>query len=173
MRMARLIITTLLALQLFVTTGLCAGVCCSADSKRAEEEVAVPQAGSKQVESESKPEGGHCPLHAGKPEKPKSQTNQPHSPNSSRQSFAARTHGIKSSAAVEARFCSCHVEREEQPDGVLSQRSFKQRPAVQAPPGAPHSLHGLIDMPRPQLITSRSFRSHSPPFSGSQLILRI
>jgi len=172
MRTAKLIITTLLALELFATTGWCAGSCCVADFNRAAEKIAPPEVESKRAEPESKAESGHCPMHAGKSEKPKPQP----SPNPGRQSAAAQNHchSAKSPVAplvVDARFCVCNVEREE--PGILSQRSSEQRLVIQAPPGASSFPHRLIDTSPPPGVSPDSFRSHSPPFSGSQLNLRI
>src|SRR5215470_7207290 len=69
MRTAKLIITTLLALQLITTTGLCGGACCGADTIRTD------HGGSEIKESyepatEEKIESGHCPMHAAKKAKP-------------------------------------------------------------------------------------------------------
>jgi hypothetical protein len=170
--MAKRIITTLLALQLLVTAAVCGGVCCVADFNPAAEKTVAHPVQSKQAEPESQTESGHCPMHASKPERPKPQARQQHPPDSSGQSIAPQRQA-KSSTAPVAHLCGCSVEREEREIIARQQRPSEQRPATQASLDAAHFSRWLIETSPPQSASSPSLQSHSPPFNGFQLSLRI
>ncbi len=169
MRMAKLIITTLLALQLFVATGLCAELCCGADFSPAVEKDVAPQ-----IESGSKAENNHCPLHAGKSESPRSQAQRSPSPAPGKQSTATKRHSqrTRSSTAPAAHLCGCSVRREERNTVALLKRSSEERPSTQVLFGSSHSSLRLTEASSPT-ISPHSFQSHSPPFGGFRLHLRI
>jgi hypothetical protein len=171
MRTAKLIITTLLALQLFVTAGLCGGVCCA---NVADHNVSTPEDNYKPA-AEEKVEGGHCPMHAAKEAAPKPQERKRHSSNATQRPGAShqQNHQAESSSAINAHLCACSVEREAQSFDALLQRSLEKRPAAQILSSAPNLPYWLIESSSPQTISPDSFQSHSPPFSGRHLNLRI
>ncbi len=174
MRMAKPIITILLALQLFVTTGLCAGLCCGADFNPAAEKAAAPQVESNQAGSESKADSGHCPMHAGKSARQRPQAQKSPSPAPGKQSIATQRHShrAKSSTAPAAHLCGCSVRREERNTAALLKRSFEERPATQVLFGSSYSSLWVIEASPPN-ISPHSLQSHSPPFGGFRLHLRI
>jgi hypothetical protein len=174
MRTAKLIITTLLALQLFVTTGLCAGLCCGADYNPAAEKVAAPQAESNQAGSGSKVESGHCPLHAGKSERPRSPAQGSLAPAPGKQSLATQRHSqqTKSSTMPVAHLCGCGVRREERNTAAILKRLSEERPATQIPFAPSDSSPWAIETSPPE-ISPHPRRSHSPPFGGFRPFLRI
>jgi hypothetical protein len=162
--MAKLTITTLLALQLFVATGLCAELCCGVDFNPAAEK----------VESEAKAVSGHCPLHASKSESPGSQAQKSPSPVPGKQSLATQRRGLqaKSSTAPLAHLCGCSVRREERNTAALLKRLSEERPAAQSLLNSSDSSPWVIEA-SPQNTSPHSLRSHSPPFGGFRLHLRI
>ena len=172
--MAKLTITTLLALQLFVSASLCAGLCCGADFNPAAEKVAAPQIESNQAGSESKAASGHCPMHAGKSEPQRLQAQKSPSPTSGKQSIATQRHSqrAKSSTAPAAHLCGCSVRREERNTAAILKRSSEERPATQVLFGSSHSSPWVIETPSPN-TSPHSLQSHSPPFGGFRLHLRI
>jgi len=172
--MAKPIITTLLALQLFVATGLCAELCCVADFYPPAENNAAPQIESETTGSESKAESGHCLLHAGKSESPRSQAQRSPSPTPGKQSIATQRHShrAKSSTAPAAHLCGCGVRREERNTVALLKRLSEERPATQILFGSSDSSPWVIETSPPE-ISPHSLQSHSPPFGGFRLHLRI
>jgi hypothetical protein len=172
--MAKLTITTLLALQLFVTASLCAGLCCGADFNPAAEEAAAPQAESSQTGSEPKAESSHCPLHASKSESPRSQAQRSPSSAPGKQSLATQRHShrAKSSTAPAAHLCGCNIRREERNTVALLKRLSEERPATQILFALPDSSPWVIEASPPE-ISPHSLQSHSPPFGGFRLHLRI
>ena len=174
MRTARLIITTLLALQLFITAGLCGGVCCATGADRTNQGDSAVKENYKPA-TEVKNESGHCPLHAANQAEPNPQERKRHSSNITQSQAASHRwrHQAKSSSRIDAHFCACSVKREERLFDALMRRSPEQRPAVQNLPGASNLFLWLVE-PSPSQITSPdSSRSHSPPFRGHRLHLRI
>ncbi|MGH9835656.1 MAG: hypothetical protein ACREBD_25210 [Blastocatellia bacterium] len=171
--MAKLTITTLLALQLFVTASMCAGLCCGADFNPAEK-AAAPQVESNEAGSETKAESGHCPMHAGKSEPQRLQAQKSPSPAPGKQSIATQRHGhrAKSSNAPAAHLCGCSVRREERNTAAILKRSSEERPSTQALFGSSYSSPWVIEASPPE-ISPHSFQSHSPPFGGFRLHLRI
>jgi len=174
MRTAKLIITTVLALQLFVTTGLCGGVCCATEPDRTDHSDSAAEENYKPA-TEEKIESGHCPLHAAQEAKPNPQERKRHSLNITQSQAAShrRHHQTRSSSTVDAHFCACDVKRQESLFDALLQRSPEKRPAVQNLPGAPNSSHWLAEPSPSQIASPDPSRSHSPPFRGRQLHLRI
>lgn len=172
--MAKPIITTLLALQLFVTASLCAGLCCGADFNPAAEKAVAPQAESNQAESGPKVESGHCLLHASKSESPRSQAQRSHSPAPGKKSIATQRHShrAKSSTAPVAHLCGCSVWREERSAAAILKRLSEERPATQILCGSSDSSPWVIEASAPR-ISPHSLQSHSPPFGGFRLHLRI
>jgi hypothetical protein len=172
--MAKLTITTLLALQLFVATGLSAELCCGVDFNPAAEEAAASQVESNQVGSESKAESGHCPMHEGKSQSPRSQAQSSPSPAPGKQSIATQRHSqqAKSSTAPAAHLCGCNIRREERNTDALLKRLSEERPAPQILFGSSDSSPWVIEASPPE-IPPHSFQSHSPPFGGFRLYLRI
>src|SRR5215510_14075620 len=88
MRTAKLIIATLLALQLFVTTGLCGGACCATGPDHVDQGASAAKENYKPA-TEEKIEGGHCPMHAAKEAKPNPQTHKQHLSKTTQHSVAA------------------------------------------------------------------------------------
>lgn len=172
MRTAKLISTTLLVLQLFVTTGICGGACCATEPhRRAHNDSAVKE--SYEPAAEEKIEAGHCPLHAAKKAKPRSQERQGSKASQRSASTHHRSHQTRSSSTSNAHLCACVVKREERLFDALPQRPPEQRPLVKNL-HAPLSLtHWLIKASPSQMMAPDPFRSLSPPFRGSQLRLRI
>jgi len=170
MRTAKLIITALLALQLFVTTGLCGGVCCATEPDRMDHGGLAVKENYKPA-TEEKIESGHCPLHAAQEAKPNPQERKriTHPQAASHR----RHHQTRSSSTVDAHFCACDVKREERLSDALVQRSPEKRPAVQNPPGASNPARWLVESSPSQITSPDPSRSHSPPFRGRQLHLRI
>lgn len=174
MRTAKLIITTLLALQLFVMTGLCGGVCCDMAPDREAHGVAAATDDNYKPATEEKIEGGHCPMHAAKESKP--QERKQLSSNTIQHPAIAHHqshHQAGSSSTINAHFCACSVKREEESFDVLLQRSPEQRQMVQLSSSAPNQPLWLIESSPPQSATPHSFQSHSPPLNGRRLNLRI
>jgi len=167
--MAKPIITTLLALQLFVASGLSAELCCGVDFNPAAEKAVAPQ-----IESESKAVSGHCPLHASKSESSRSQAQKRPSPTPGKQSLATQRHSqrAKSSTAPAAHLCGCSVRREERNTAAILKRSSEERPAPQVLFGSSHSSPWVIETLSPN-TSPHSLQSHSPPFGGFRLHLRI
>jgi hypothetical protein len=172
--MAKLTITLLLALQLFVTASLCAGLCCGADFSPVAEKVAASQVESNQAGSESKAESSHCPLHVGKSESPRSQAQSSSSPVLGKQSLATQLQSqqAKSSTGPAAHLCGCSVRREERNTAALLKRSAEERPAIQVLFNSSDSSPWVIETAPPN-ISPHSLQSHSPPFGGFQFHLRI
>jgi hypothetical protein len=172
MRTAKLIITTLLALQLFVTTGLCGGACCASEPDQTSRDDSVVKKNNEPA-TEEKIESGHCPMHAANKAKSKSQE-QPQSRTAQRSAASHRGHHqTRSSSTIDVHLCACGVKREERFFDALLQRSSKQRPAPQNLSGASNPMRSTVE-PSPSQITSPDpSRSHSPPFRGRQLHLRI
>ena len=171
--MAKRIITTLLAAQFFVTAGLCGGVCCGAregsEFEAAQDEIQKP-------DSEVKSESGHCPLHAAKATKRSQPEHAAQTSNSVRHTIAThhqKLHQASSSSAIKTHFCACDVEREKRSFDALLQRGPEQRWSVQSHPFAIHKPHWLIDHSASPPVSTDFFHSHSPPFDGRRLNLRI
>lgn len=172
MRSVKLTITILLALQLFVTTGLCGGACCATDPDRTNDE-GSPVKDNYRPATEEKIESGHCPMHAANKAKSKSQEQR--QSKTAQQSAASYRghHQTRSSSTIDAHFCACGVKREERFFDAMLQRSSKQRPATQNLSGESNPMRAPVE-PSPSQITSPDpSRSHSPPFRGRQLHLRI
>jgi hypothetical protein len=169
MRTTKLIITTLLALQLFVTTGLCAGLCCGADFNPAAEKSAAPL-----VESEPEADSGHCSMHAGKSESLQSQAQRQPSPIPGKQSIVMQRHSqqANSSSAPVAHLCGCNVRREERNTAALLKKFSEKRSATQVLFGSPDSSPWETEV-QSQAVSPHSCRSHSPPFGGFRFHLRI
>jgi len=174
MRTAKFTITILLALQLFVTAGLCGGVCCATTADQMGHGDAAAKENYKPA-TEEKIEGGHCPMHAAKEAKPKLQERKQPSSETAQHSAAThhRYHRAGSSSAIDAHFCACSVKREERPFDALLQKSPEQRPGVQTLPGAIKLAHWLVESSPAQTPSPESARPHAPPFCGLQLHLRI
>ena len=172
MRTAKLIITTLLALQLITTTGLCGGACCGADTIRTNHGGSEVKEGYEPATVE-KIESGHCPMHAAKKAKPGSQ--EQHRSKSDQHSAAThhRYHQTSSSSTIETHLCACSVKRDEDLFEALAPRSPDQRQDVHNLPGTSNPARWLIETSSSQTTAPYSSRSHSPPFSGRQLHLRI
>ncbi|MCG3162804.1 MAG: hypothetical protein JMDDDDMK_04157 [Acidobacteria bacterium] len=173
MRTAKLIITTFLALQLFVTTGLCGGVCCDMAPDRKDHSVATATEDNYKPATEEKIEGGHCPMHAAKESTP--QEHKQRSSNTIQRPTAAHHqnhHQAGSSSTINAHFCACSVKREEESFDALLQRSPEQRLVVQLSSSPPNQPLWLIES-SPQSVSPHSFQPHSPPFSGRRLNIRI
>src|SRR5262245_30658005 len=172
MRTVKLTITILLALQLIVTTGLCGGACCAAEPDRSDHGVSAVKENHEPA-GEEKIDSGHCPMHAARKAKTGSQGRR--QSKAARRSAAShrRGHQTGSSSTIDAHFCGCSVKREERFFDALLQRSPEQRPAPQGLSGASNLAHWQFE-PSPSRITSPDpSRSHSPPFRGRQLHLRI
>ncbi|MGH9766559.1 MAG: hypothetical protein ACREAB_03920, partial [Blastocatellia bacterium] len=174
MRTAKLIITTLLALQLFVTAGLCGSACCATAPDRVDHGGSAAE-DSYEPATEEKIEGGHCPMHAGKEAKPKPRERKQYSLKTTQRPVAARRqdYQTRSSSAIDAHFCACSVKRDKRLFDALLQRSFEQRPAPQVLLGALNLSGWLIESSPPQITSPDSSRSHSPPFNGRRFQLRI
>jgi hypothetical protein len=172
MRSVKLTITVMLALQLFATTGLCGRVCCAAEPDR------TGHGGSafkehKEPATEEKIESGHCPLHAAKKAESRAQERS-QSKTVQRSAVSHRMrHQTKSSSAIDAHLCGCRVKREDRAFDALLQRSFEQRPAAQNLSGSPNLARAPVGLSPSQINSSDPSRSHSPPFSGRHLHLRI
>ncbi len=177
MRAARLIITTLLALELFVTAGLCGGACCAAATVRTDHGDSALKKNYAPA-TEEKVEGGHCPMHAAKKIKSRSQeqrqskTTQPsavtHHQNHPQNHQG--NHQARLAPTIEAHLCACSDKRE----ALLSDALLpEQRPAAQIFPGAPIPARWLIETSPSPIVAPYLSRSHSPPFCGLQLNLRI
>src|SRR5262245_29367027 len=112
MRTAKLIITTLLALQLTVSTGLCGAACCGAVPVRTEHDGSEVKTNYEPATLE-KTASGHCPMPAAKKAKPgpqeqrQSKTTQP-SAASHRQ-----RHQTMSPSTIVPHLCACSVRRDE------------------------------------------------------------
>jgi hypothetical protein len=172
MRAAKLISTTLLVLQLFVATGMWGGACCATGPHRTDHNHSAVNE-SYEPAAEEKIEAGHCPLHAAKKARPRSQERQWSKASQRSASTHHRSHQTRSSSTSNAHLCACVVKREELLFDALPQRPPEQRPLVKNL-HAPLSLtHWLIKAPPSQMTAPDPFRSHSPPFRGSQLRLRI
>ena len=172
MRSVKLTITILLALQLFVTTGLCGGACCATEPDRTNHK-GSPVKDNYKPATEEKIDSGHCPLHAANKAKSRSQE-QLQSKTAQRSATSHRGHHqTRSSSTIDAHLCACSVKREERFFDALLQRSPKQRPAPQNLSDASNPIRAPVE-PSPSQITSPDpSRSHSPPFRGRQLHLRI
>lgn len=172
MRTAKLIITTLLALQLFVTTGLCGGACCATEPDRTNHK-GSPVKDNYKPATEVKIESGHCPMHAANKAKSKSQ--EPRQSKTARHSAASHRgrHQTRSSSTNDAHFCACSVKREERFFDAMLQRSSKQRPATQNLSGASNPMGSTVEPSPSQITAPDPSRSHLPPFRGAQLHLRI
>jgi hypothetical protein len=172
MRTVKLTITILLALHLIVTTGLCGAACCDAEQDRSEHGVSAVKENHEPA-GEEKIDSGHCPMHAAK----KSKTG----PQEQSQSMMARLsaashrrgHQTGSSSTIDAHFCACSVKREERFFDALLQKPPEQRPAPQSLSGASNLAHWQFEPPPSQITSPDPSRSHSPPFRGRQLHLRI
>jgi hypothetical protein len=168
MRTAKLIITTLVALQLLVTAGTCGGACCDAAPVSANQNDSAVKPATKE-----KIDAGHCPLHAAKKDRPKAEERQWSKASQRSTSSHHRGHQTRSSSTSNAHLCACVVKREERLFDALPQRPPEQRPLVKNL-HAPLSLtHWLIKSSPSQMTAPDPSRSHSPPFRGSQLRLRI
>src|SRR5262249_44288715 len=169
MRMAKRIITTLLALQLFFAVGLCGGACCAMAPEQANRGGSAVKDNYKPA-TEEKIESGHCPMHAGKKAMPEPHERRQLSSRTAQHSLAPlrqNRHQARSSSAVEAHFCACSIGRQQQPSEALTPRSPEQRPVIQILSAALNPFHWLIESSPPQNISPDSFHSHSPPYSGS------
>src|SRR5262249_5702823 len=136
MRTAKLIITTLLALQLTVSTGLCGGACCGAAPVRTDHDGSEVKENYEPATVE-KIESGHCPMHAAKKAKPGPQE-QHQSITTQQRSAASRRqrHQTISPSTIVAHLCACSVKRDEDLFEALEPRSPDHRQAVQNLPGA-------------------------------------
>jgi len=170
MRTAKLIITTLLALQLFVTAGLCGGVCCDMNADRNDHNVPAAKDNYKPA-TEEKIEGGHCPMHAAKAAEPSPQVRKRHLSTTTQHLFAG--HQARSSSAINAHLCACNIERERQSFDALAPRAPEKRPVSQILSGFLNPALWLIELSPVQNISPDSFQPHSPPFGGHHLNLRI
>jgi len=171
MRAVKLTITILLALQLFVTTGLCGDVCCATKPDRTGHGGTAVKENNESA-TEEKIESGHCPLHAAQMARPRPQERQPSK--SARHSAASHheRHQTRSST-IAAHLCGCSVKRDESIFDALLERSSEQRPATQNLSGASNLMRLMVELSPSQITTQDPFRSHSPPFRGRQLYLRI
>ena len=169
--MAKLTITTLLALQLFVTASLCARLCCGVDFNPAAENAAALQLESNRI---AKVENSHCPLHANKSESPRSQAQRSPSSAPGKQSLATQRHNQQaiSPIAPAAHLCGCNVRREERNTTALLKKLSEERPATQILFRSSDSSPWVIETSPPE-ISPHSFQSHSPPFGGFRFHLRI
>src|SRR5215470_474177 len=172
MRTAKLTITILIALQLVATTGLCGGACCGADTIRTDHGGSEVKEGYEPATVE-KIESGHCPMHAAKKAKPVSL--EQHRSKSDQHSAAThhRYHQTSSSSTIETHLCACSVKRDEDLFEALAPRSPDQRPDVQNLPGTSNPARWLIETSFSQTTALYTSWSHSPPFCGRQLHLRI
>ncbi|MGE0130340.1 MAG: hypothetical protein AB7U82_19870 [Blastocatellales bacterium] len=169
-----MIITTLLALQLFATAGLCGGVCCATGPAQANRGDLAAKDNHEPV-AEEKIEGGHCPMHADREARPNPQESNQRSSKTTQRPDAGRHNGqqARSSSGINAHFCACSVKREDESFDALLPKSPEQRPVVQILSGALNQPYWLIESSPLQNISPDSFQPHSPPFSGRQLHLRI
>jgi hypothetical protein len=178
--MAKRIITTLLAIQLLVTAGLCGGACCASTRESTDRGLAAAQDSNDKPATAVKTESAHCPLHAAKMTKLNPQERKVHSSDSVRRSIASRHqnhHQASLPSPITAHFCACDVERDKRSFDALLQRVSEQRWAFQGHPSAINHPHGqshwLIDQSAAQIPSTNFFHAHSPPFDGRRLNLRI
>ena len=172
MRPVKLTITILLALQLFVSTGLCGGACCASEPDLTNrDELAVKE--NYEPATEEKIESGHCPMHAAKKTKPRSHDQL--QSKTSRHSAASHRmrHQTRPSSPIDAHLCGCSVKREERFFDALLQRSLEQRPAANNLSGMSNLMRWLFEASPSQITSPAPSRSHSPPFRGRQPQLRI
>ena len=172
MRTAKLIITTVLALQLIVTTGPCGGVCCGAATVRTDHDGSESKENNEPATAE-KIESGHCPMHAAKKAMPGSRER--HQSKTAQQPADAhhQRHQTRSSSTIESHLCACSVKRDEDLFEALAPRSPDHRQDVQNLPGASNPARWSIESSSAEITAAYSSRSHSPPFHGRQLQLRI
>ncbi|MGH9801184.1 MAG: hypothetical protein ACRD82_12535 [Blastocatellia bacterium] len=160
--MIKQIISTLLAVQLMVSFGLCGGLCCVKAA-----ELSEPQAITQATESEE----NLPPCHRKKAAE-KAASKQDHQTHSAHQNHPAhQTSGNKISAAVLNRDC-CAMKREA-PDGqplpsTVAPQTGKVIAALVTSPW----LGGEIAFGLPPVSIQIS-AAHSPPHTGFQLSLRI
>lgn len=170
MRAAKLIITILLALQLVATNGLCGSVCCAEGSERTGHSLPAENV---DAAPEVKIGEGHCPLHAARMSK-SAQQEQLHTKHTLLSAAShSRRHQTRSSSSNDAHLCACDIKRAGRVFDALLQRSSEQRPTIQNLPHTSDLARMLIETSHWQISASYSSRSHSPPFSGRQLRLRI
>ena len=154
MRIAHKIISTLLALQLLVSFGLCGGQCCLARAK-APEQKAEPQKSNEAPTATS-----HCPMHARKAAAGSHQTPAP----------TARQE-MKSSAAL--RKADCCIYRGSAPGTEPSQVSSSLQTHKPSTPPAPAPWRGSLIEPSPSPSPPKTEPPSSPQHAGYQLSLRI
>jgi hypothetical protein len=144
-------------------------LCCGLDFNPAAGKAVAPQA-----EPESKAESGHCPLHTSESESPRSQAQSSPSLAPGKQSIATQRHShrAKSSTTPIAHLCGCSVRREERNTAALLKKLSEERPATQILFRSSDSSPWVIEASPPE-ISPHSFQSHSPPFGGFRLHLRI
>ncbi len=174
MRTAKLIITTLLALQLFVTAGLCGGACCATDPELANRDDPAAEENYKPA-TEEKIEGGNCPMHAAKQASPAPRERKQYSMKTTQRPGIERRrdHQAKSSSTSGAHFCGCTVRRDERSFDAALQKSPELRPAPQILSGDTNVMRWLMGTSPPLISSPDSLLIHSPPFNGRQLHLRI
>ena len=181
MRMIRRTISTLLALQLLVSFGLCGAVCCASGnaSPAAQASSREHSHGGHSANHESSPKPAakkHChtksePAQAEQaPEQEKDKDEHQVQANNAHHGHAKKPSAGFSAAAALQKACACGEAN--QPASELSQSNPSSN-VKQAVIDCSPLRHCVEDALPPRLALRHSSRPHSPPDGGFQLSLRI
>lgn len=166
-RITKQIITTLLAAQIFIVLGLCQVICCFSAASNSPVQATAANSHSEHLPAiEAADAESHC--HA-KTEKKVSA--KPPAKFKAAQHCHGETPADDSLGAATARICQCDAISKENPVFRLNQSdSTWQKQLLAAAPVWPGAIQS---QPPPPTASPPTDNSHSPPFNGHQLHLRI